>query len=117
MANALALDEALIPMLNPGPVLLDGYPRTMLQYLVLPTRFDVVMLRLDKDTAIRRANQASAASGKQEWSAESRWHEQRPGLNELQSAALLVIDVAGKTPGEVAFEILSSEYLGPPIRR
>lgn len=116
MADAEALDRALLPLLSPGPVVLDGYPRTMAQMVMLPGGFSVVVLELDWHTARARANAAAAASGKIDWDPDRRHAEQSFGLEQVKRHAELVVQVAGKTPGEIAFEILSCEYLGPPPR-
>lgn len=116
MADAEALDRALLPLLRPGPVLLDGYPRTMPQLVMLPGGFSVVMLDLDRRTAEARARAAAEASGKAEWPVSKRYDEQLPGLEQVRRQVDLIVDVTDKTLGEVLIEILSSKYIGPPPR-
>lgn len=114
MADADALERALRPLLSPGPVVLDGYPRTTRQLAALPQRFSTVMLLLEQDESIRRANRAAAASGKTDWDPDARWRQQASGLDTIRAYVDLVVNVKDKTPGEVAFEILSSKWIGTP---
>jgi cytidylate kinase len=111
MADPDELDRVLLPMLAPGPVLLDGYPRTTRQLAALPLDFDVVFLEINEEEALRRV----ARRMKNGWNETQRLRQQRGGLEAVRAYCRLRIDVAGKSPGEVAFEILSSEYLGPPV--
>lgn len=110
MADADELDRALLPMLAPGPVLLDGYPRTTRQLAALPLGFDVVFLEIYDEEAIRRF----ASRDKYGWNEMTRLREQRTGLEAVRPYCPLRVYTGDKTPGEVAFTILSSEYLGPP---
>jgi adenylate kinase family enzyme len=107
MADAAALDAALLPLLAPGPVVLDGYPRTAAQLMALPPGFAVVMLDLDPDVALARV----VDQGKRGWDHAARMDEQRAGLEAVAQAVDLRVDVTGKTPGEIVFEIISSEEL------
>lgn len=116
MADPDALDRALRPLLVPGPVVLDGYPRTTRQMTSLPVGFDVVMLEIDQELSMIRANRAAAASGKEGWDAAKRYREQRRGIEQVAPYAAIIINVTNKTPGDVVFEILSSPYIGPPRR-
>lgn len=113
MADPDALDAALLPMLNPGPVILDGYPRTIEQMVMLPTGFDVVGLNIDEVAAMFRIK----GREKNGWDEAQRMRDQAAGIRQVLKHANLVVNVQGKTPGEIVFEVLSSAYLGPPVRR
>ena len=113
MADADALDRALLPLLSPGPVVLDGYPRTTRQLAPLPGEILVVGLNIDEWAALERINNRE----KHGWDEQARMREQASAIRNVMRYATLVVNVHGKTPGEVAFEILSSRYLGPPMSR
>lgn len=113
MADPDALDRALLPLLTPGPVILDGYPRTTRQLASLPEGILVVGLNIDPWAALERI----AGRDKHGWDERSRMTEQAGSIRTVMRYAAVTINVQGKTPGEVVFDILSSRYLGPPMRR
>lgn len=105
MADAAALDAALLPIIESlDEYILDGYPRTMQQRRALPAGVRVVGLNIDPLSALQRI----AGRSKHGWDEDLRMEEQAALLKPVMGQADQIVNVQGKTVGEIVFEIITA---------
>lgn len=110
MADPYALDDALLPLLMNGPVVLDGYPRTPTQAFTLRAfgKWDIVALSITPSEAERRLLERGRSDDTR-IRIGARITEQMRAAEGLRVDA--TIPVLGLSPGEIAFAILSSPLI------